>query len=64
MSNRTFYKYKVRVGRTVKHGGITENPERREEEHQQEWPKAKLTTVGRKTTEEAARKWGKDNGFT
>lgn len=64
MSNRNFYKYKFRVGHTVEHGGITKDPERREEEHQQEHPTGKLTVVGRKTTEEAARKWEKDNGFT
>lgn len=61
---RDTYKYKVRVGREVVHGGITDDPERREEEHQQKWPNAKLTTVGRRTTEDAARKWEKDNGFS
>ncbi len=57
-------KYKVRVGRKVVHGGITNDPERCEAEHQQKWPKAKLTTVGRRTTEEAARKWEKENGYS
>ena len=61
---RNYSRYKVRVGRTVVHGGITEDPERREQEHQQKWPKAKLTTIGPKVTEESARKWEKDKGFT
>ncbi len=64
MTIRDTFKYKVRVGRTVVHGGITKDLERREEEHQQKWPSAKLTQVGRRTTDEAAREWEKDKGFT
>ncbi len=64
MTKRDTYKYQVRVGRKIVHGGITKDPERRQEEHQQEWPNAKLTIVGRLTTEEAARKWEKDKGYT
>jgi len=61
---RDTYKYQVRVGRKIVHGGITDDLERREGEHQQEWPNAKLTQVGRRTTEEAARKWEKDKSYT
>ena len=64
MTKYDTYKYQVRVGRKIVHGGITKNPEQREEEHQQEWPNAKLTIVGRRTTKEAARKWEKDKGYT
>ncbi|MCZ6860547.1 MAG: GIY-YIG nuclease family protein [Alphaproteobacteria bacterium] len=64
MTNRNTYKYQVRVGRKIVHGGITNDLERREQEHQQEWPKAKLSQVGRRTTEKAAREWEKDKGYT
>ena len=64
MTKYDTYKYQVRVGRKIVHGGITKDPERREQEHQQERPNAKLTIVGRRTTEAAARKWEKDKGYT
>ena len=64
MTNRNTYKYQVRVGRKIVHGGITNDLERREQEHQQEWPKAKLSQVRRRTTEKAAREWEKDKGYT
>ncbi|MFC2113201.1 hypothetical protein ACFLTA_08040 [Bacteroidota bacterium] len=35
---RDHYKYQFKVGNKIKHGGITTDPERREQEHQQEWP--------------------------
>ncbi len=64
MAKYDTYKYQVRVGRKIVHGGITDDPERREKEHQQEWPKAKLTQVGRLTTKKAAREWEKAKGYT
>ncbi len=64
MTKRNTYKYQVRVGRKIVHGGITKDPERRQEEHRDEWPNAKLTIVGRRTTEEAARKWEEEKGYT
>ena len=64
MTKRDTYKDQVRVGRKIVHGGITDDLKRREEEHQQKWPKAKLTQVGRRTTEKAGRKWEKDKGYT
>ena len=54
MAKYDTYKYQIRVGRKIVHGGITDDLERREQEHQQKWPKAKLTQVGRRTTEKAA----------
>ena len=64
MKKRDTFKYQVRVGRKIVHGGITKDPERRQEEHRDEWPNAKLTTVGRRTTEEGARKWEEEKGYT
>lgn len=62
---RSYRKYEVRAGRRKVHGGITKRPlKEREAEHQQKWPGAKLTQVGRATTEDAARKWEKEKGHS
>lgn len=61
---RNTYKYHFKVGNKIKHGGITDDLERREAEHQQQWPKGHIKQVGRVTTEEAAREWEEDKGFT
>ncbi len=58
------YKYQFKVGNKIVHVGITNDLERREQEHKQDDPKGHITQVGRKTTEEAARKWEKEKGYT
>lgn len=61
---RNTYKYQVRVGRKIVHGGITNNLQRRENEHKRTFgQKAKLTKVGRKTTREAALAWERHKGY-
>ena len=55
-----YYKYYYKVGNKTVHGGITDDLERREQEHKQKWPNGHILTVGRRTTEEAAREWEKD----
>ena len=50
---RGTYKYLYKIGNNVVHGGITNDLERREQGHQQKWPKGHITQVGRRTTEEA-----------
>ncbi len=60
---RDTLKYRFKVGNKVLHGGITKDLERREKEHQQEWPSGHIKQVGRKTTEEAAREWEKDQVY-
>ena len=57
---RDTYKYHFKVGNKIVHSGITDDLDRREQEHQQKWSKGHITQVGRKTTEEAAREWEKD----
>ena len=37
--------------------GITKDPKRREQEHKQRWQNGRLVIVGRRKTEESARKW-------
>ena len=62
---RTFTRYEVRVGRTKVHGGITERPlEDRAAEHAKTYPGSKVTKVGPKVTEETARQWEKDKGYS
>ena len=46
------YKYHFKVGNKIVHSGITYDLERREQEHQQKWPKGHITQVGRKTTDD------------
>lgn len=62
---RNFTRYQVRVDRKIVHGGITQRPlEERYAEHLRTWPKATVTKVGPKVTEETARKWERDKGYT
>ena len=58
------YKYQFKVGNKIVHGGITTDVKRREIEHQQKWPKGHIKQVGHRTTEDAARKWEKDKGYS
>ena len=61
---RDTYKYQFKVGNKVVHEGITNNLERREGEHQQEWPKGHIKQVGHAITEESAREWEKEQGVS
>jgi hypothetical protein len=57
VSKRDTYKYHFKRGPKIVHSGITNDLERREQEHQRKWPRGHIKQVGRKTTEDAARKW-------
>ena len=61
---RNTYKYVFKVGNKVVYGGITDDLDRRETEHQQEWPKGHIKKVGIRTTEDAAREWEEKKGYT
>jgi len=61
---RDTYKYEFKVGNKVVHGGITNDLGRREYEHQLKWSKGHIKQVGRRTTEEAARQWEKENVYS
>ena len=61
---RDTYKYLVKVGNKVVDGGITTDLARREQERQREYPGSHLYKVGHRTTEEAAREWEKEEGFS
>ncbi len=65
MSNaKDTYKYQIKVGNKIVHGGITGDLKRREQEHQLEWPKSHIFQVGNITTDKAAREWEKENGYS
>ncbi len=61
---RKTYKYQFKVGNKIVHGGITNDLERREAEHQTQWPKGHIKQVGRRTTEDAAREWEEEKGYS
>lgn len=61
---RDTYKYDFKVGKKIVHKGITKDLERREQEHQQNYPNGHIVQVGIRTTEEAARKWEKEQGVS
>ena len=62
MPKRNTFKYHLKRGRKVVHRGITNDLERREAEHQQRFPGAKIKQVGRRTTRAAALKWERMGG--
>lgn len=51
---RSTYNYTFRVGRRISHRGITNDPSRREREHQRFRPNGKLTVDGRAKTRAGA----------
>jgi len=57
MKPRNTYKYDFKITNKIVHSGITKNLERREDEHQQKWPKGHIVQVGNKTTRDAAEAW-------
>ena len=61
--SRDTFKYQFKIGNKIVHGGITNDLDRREKEHQQKWPEGHIKQVGHRTTEEAARDWETEHGY-
>jgi predicted GIY-YIG superfamily endonuclease len=59
---RDTYKYHQKTGNKIVHRGITDNIIRREQEHQQSWPRSHIAQIGHRTTREAALKWESEGG--
>ena len=59
---RDTYKYQFKIANKIVHEGITDDLNRREQEHQRKWPTGHIKQVGHKTTEEAARQWEDERG--
>ena len=57
---RDTFKYHFKTGNKIVHSGITNDLDRREQEHRQERPKGHIFKVGNRTTEDAAREWEKE----
>ena len=62
MTKRNTYKYHFKDGNKVIHRGITNDPQRREGEHLQDFSGGHLKQIGRRTTRDAALKWERDGG--
>ena len=60
MSRRDTYKYRFRKGREIVHSGITNDLERREQEHRRDYGDGKISQVGNKVSREAAEEWEKE----
>lgn len=61
---RPYTRYRVHVKGKVVHGGITTDFEERKQKHKQQWPNSIIRKVGGKVTEEAARKWEEEEGYS
>ncbi len=57
MSKRDMHKYELKDGKKVVYVGITDNPDGRTRQHEKDKNFSHMNVIGRKTTEEAARKW-------
>ena len=59
---RDTHKYHLKDGKKVVHRGITNDLERREAQHQEEFPGSHIQQVGRRITRNAALKWEREGG--
>jgi len=60
MPKRDTHKYHLKRGNRIIRSGITNDPDRREKEHQRDYGKdVHIQTVGRRTTRAGARDWEK-----
>lgn len=59
---RDTYKYHLKLGNRIVHRGITTDLERREQEHQQEFPGSHIVQIGLRTTHGGAVRWERRGG--
>lgn len=60
MRSRNYYRYELRDGRRIVYIGITNNPPRREPEHESEGKQfTNMNVVGPAVTKESAEQWEK-----
>lgn len=62
MAERNTYKYQLKQGHKTVHKGITYDLERREAQHQEQFPGSRIKQVGRRVSRETALKWERDGG--
>jgi len=58
------YRYIIRDGPIIVHGGITGDLARSRAEGRLKWPTGRFFQVGVKTSDDEARQWAKKNGFS
>jgi hypothetical protein len=58
------YRFIIRDGPKIVHGGITDDLERSKAEGRRRWPGGRFFQVGEKTTDDEAREWATKNGFS
>jgi hypothetical protein len=56
-TRRNWYRYEFKVGNTVRHAGITQDPHRREIEYRLLWPAGRLVILCPAMSARAAREW-------
>ena len=61
-AERDTLKYHLKMGKQVVHRGITYDLERREAQHQEQFPGSRIQQVGRRATRDAALKWEREGG--
>ncbi len=61
-NQRDTFKYHFKVGNKIVHRGVTNDLDRRENEHKVRWPKGQIIQVGKKTTRESAFAWERSGG--
>ena len=57
------YRYVIRDGPRIVHGGITDDLARSRAEGRLRWPTGRFFQVGEKTSDGEAREWAKKNGY-
>lgn len=62
MAKRNTVKYQFKVGNKIVHRGITNDLDRREQEHRETWKRGHILKVGNKTTREKALQWEREGG--
>lgn len=58
---RNTYKYHFKDGNRILHRGITDDLERREQEHRRNFGRGHILQIGRQTNREAALSWEREN---
>jgi len=62
MAERDTFKYHLKDGKAIVHRGITNDLDRRANEHQVQFPDTHIQQVGRRVSRETGLKWERDGG--
>ena len=62
MAEQDTYKYHLKKENKVVHRGVTNDLDRRQAEHQEQFPGAKIEQISRRTTRDAALRWEREGG--